>query len=71
MLANTIRQAGLIVNGWRNWLFRQPEVEAIAARRGTICDRCEHRQPATCGLCGCPIAAKIRSLKATCPDGRW
>ena len=43
MLASTFRQAGILFNGWRNWLIRRPEVEALAVHREAVCNACEHR----------------------------
>jgi hypothetical protein len=71
VLATVIKQTETIASGWCNWLIKKPEIEVIASRREVICNRCEHRQANICGLCGCPLQAKIRSPQASCPDTRW
>lgn len=45
-----------------------------AARRFAICQACPHLSPeGRCALCGCPMRAKTRYARATCPDQppRW
>ena len=71
MLEAAIKQGSQFVDGWRNWLWRRPEIEIIAAQRMALCNACPHRQPNTCGKCGCPLEAKTRANDASCPDGRW
>ncbi len=71
MLVDTTRHLKTGFNGWKNLIFRVPEVEQLADQRRLICYRCEHRDSITCGLCGCPLAAKQRAMEASCPDGRW
>jgi len=62
-----------ILNGWGNWLFKTPEVEAIAKERAEVCAGCPSHSGMTCGECGCPLFAKTRSMKETnkCPLDRW
>lgn len=47
----------------------------IASKRMEVCNSCEHKRtiPYTnCGLCGCPLKAKIFSpLQNACPAGKW
>lgn len=71
MLTNTLQQAQQIGNGWKNVVFRNSEVEELAASRALICNRCKHKDRNKCGLCGCPLIAKQRSEKASCPIRRW
>lgn len=60
-----------IVEGWKNVLFQDPEVEAEALRRATICSGCPFNEKNKCSKCGCPLVAKTRSMKSKCPDKRW
>lgn len=47
-------------------------VEALAEERYTNhCHSCEDRKEGKCGVCGCLLGAKIRSLTASCPKGKW
>lgn len=56
--------------------LRKADTDVIAARRDT-CNRCEHRvpaaglKPATCGKCGCVLAAKTALKTQTCPLSKW
>ena len=71
-----------IFEGLRNSVFRKESVEAIASDRMEICNTCPHidkkgskcEVPLTgpcCGLCGCSLKLKTRSLAAACDDARW
>lgn len=69
-----------IFEGWKNFLFENPEVEAEAKRRIAICAgdeekqiiRCEFfRDNQTCAKCGCYMPAKARSPHSTCPISKW
>ena len=71
MLQNAISQVKLAANGWRNLTFKNDRIESLYESRLAICQRCEHKTSKTCGLCGCPLAAKLRAENATCPDHRW
>jgi hypothetical protein len=48
-----------------------PEVEKEAARRKAICDICQPKNKIRCEACGCLLAAKVRSMKSTCPKKKW
>lgn len=39
--------------------------------RIAVCDKCEHRDGATCGLCGCQLSVKAQLKRWNCPDSRW
>ena len=83
---NTIIQIwknkGKILEGITNRVFKKEHVEQIAAQRMAICNTCTHidreggrcaipgTQPC-CGLCGCSLGLKIRSLSSYCDDERW
>lgn len=85
-MKNTIIQIwknkGKILEGITNRVFKKEHVEQIAAQRAEICNTCTHidregskcaipgTQPC-CGLCGCSLGLKTRSLSSFCDDGRW
>jgi hypothetical protein len=61
------QEAGKIV-------FTKAHVEQAAATREAICKECPHLHPGTfahCGVCGCLIHAKTRSLSSSCPVDKW
>lgn len=62
-----------IYSGWKNYIFKSDEVEKIAINRLKICIECDklNRKNNRCGVCGCPISAKVRSLKSSCPLKFW
>ena len=66
-----------IVDGYKNLvksklgLSDEKDEEIFKARR-TICNACPNITALDrCGICGCPLAAKTRSLKTNCPDKKW
>lgn len=73
---------GKIFEGLKNSVFKKEAVEEIAAERIKICEACPHidkegtkcmipgTQPC-CGLCGCKLGLKTRSLSSACDDKRW
>ena len=61
-----------IIEGWKNYTFPNPHIEAIAKERITICCECDKlRKNNTCMLCGCYMPAKVRSSKSHCRLKRW
>tara|TARA_R110000803_G_scaffold129900_3_gene197295 strand:- start:329 stop:547 length:219 start_codon:yes stop_codon:yes gene_type:complete len=67
-----------IANGYKNLIKSKLGVsdekdEEIFSARREICNACNYRKEKTdrCGLCGCPLAAKTRSLITKCPDKQW
>lgn len=62
-----------ILSGWKNYAFKSEEVEKIAVNRLKICVECDkiNNKNNRCTVCGCPISAKVRSLKTNCPLGYW
>lgn len=71
-----------ILEGIKNKIFKNADVEYIAAERMNICDTCQFinrsgkkcmvpgTQPC-CGICGCSLSLKTRSLASDCPEGKW
>lgn len=60
-----------IYDGWKNYIFPNPEIESMAKYRASICSECEHLVLGVCSICGCPSAGKIRSPESQCPIGLW
>lgn len=62
-----------IVEGWKNFIFHDPEIEKIALERAKICSTCPSNKFSICGECGCMLSAKTRSTKSTnvCPLNKW
>lgn len=66
-----------IYSGWKNYAFKNPEVEKLAKERVIKCINCRinnkpgMRPNKTCIVCGCFIPAKVRSEKSKCPIKRW
>lgn len=64
-----------IFEGWKNYIFENPEVEEEAKRRITIChtNRCGKysEKYGTCVVCGCFMPAKVRSPKSICLLAKW
>ena len=64
-----------IYEGWKNLVFKNKKIEALAISRLLICGQCEVRTEGYCdkvkGGCGCPLKAKTRSPKSKCPLKKW
>tara|TARA_B100000768_G_C10935090_1_gene231266 strand:+ start:162 stop:476 length:315 start_codon:yes stop_codon:yes gene_type:complete len=71
-----------ILEGIKNRIFTKEDVEEIAKIRGNICEQCSKFDmighscavPGTapcCSSCGCILNLKVRSMSASCPDGKW
>lgn len=66
-----------IIEGWKNFAFKNPKVEEIATKRAEQCVNCTikgkpvMKNKKFCGICGCYIPAKVRSLSSKCPLGKW
>lgn len=76
-----------ILNGWQNFLSKSEVTEQLAKERAGKCKECKHSkhgdltafikdelieiQGSYCNLCKCPLSAKIRSEKETCPIQKW
>jgi recombinational DNA repair protein RecR len=61
-----------IYEGWKNFTFPNPKIEAEAKRRIEICIVCDKlTKRNTCKLCGCYMLAKVRSPKAHCILKKW
>jgi hypothetical protein len=76
------KEKNKILEGIRNNIFKKADVEHVAAERMEVCLTCPHidnegskcmilgTKPC-CGLCGCSLSLKTRSLSSYCDDKRW
>ena len=71
MAKKDLNQLKNMLDGWKNVFITDEEVEKLAAERILVCNHCEHKKKMTCGLCNCPLKAKLRAVEAECPDNRW
>jgi hypothetical protein len=60
-----------IIEGWKNVIFPNKEVEKIAYERAIICANCDKNKLNICSECGCPLVAKLRSINEKCPINKW
>lgn len=76
-----------ILQGWQNFLFKSEVTEKLAEERAEHCAKCTHLKYGSmltmvkdnlkeieshyCAKCACPISAKIRTKKETCPVSKW
>jgi hypothetical protein len=76
-----------ILKGWKNFISKSEVLEHIAVQRAVHCVSCvelkegrllnlvkdelKEIQGFYCGLCYCPLSAKLRSEKETCPKNNW
>lgn len=67
----SVKKVKEIAAGWYYLLFRKEQIEMLALERVAICSSCSHNTGTKCGLCGCPLQAKMRSPDSTCPGGKW
>ncbi len=60
-----------IIDGWVNVAFPNPTAERLHRNRALICSQCKFNIKNVCKKCGCPLIAKTRSAKSTCPLKKW
>lgn len=61
-----------IVSGWKNYIFKNKEIENIAKERLKTCLSCDKiTLKNKCSVCGCYVPAKVRSLNSKCPNKKW
>ncbi len=61
-----------IYEGWKNYIFENPQVEEEAKRRIQICIDCDKfTKMKACKICGCFMPAKCRNLKMHCDLKKW
>jgi hypothetical protein len=61
-----------IYEGWKNYIFQTPEIEALAKKRIEVCVECKHLNILQiCSKCICPKSGKARSPESRCPMNKW
>ena len=71
------KQIADIVDGWKNYAFRNPLTEVESLRRTAICVECpliKNDGISRCSVCNCPTAMMTRSKNKDCehPEGsKW
>lgn len=78
-LTDIWKNKGKILEGLKNSIFISEHIENLAEERMEKCNACPHidktgskcavpgTQPC-CGLCGCSLHLKVRSLSSECAD---
>jgi hypothetical protein len=67
-------QLSEIYDGWKNYVFQDPQVEELAKKRIAICviNECKKfKANKSCAMCGCFMPAKCRSKNSKCPLKKW
>lgn len=78
---------GNILNGWYNFIKKSEVTEQLAEQRALHClscvelkegvlltflnDELKEIQGYKCGICECPLSAKLRSKNEKCPLKKW
>ena len=66
-----------IADGFKNILrskigLTSEEEEVLFKTRREVCNACPmNNNNLTCSKCGCVLAAKVRAINTTCPNGLW
>lgn len=76
-----------ILDGWRNYIVKSEVSEGLAEKRAKVCIGCDELKKGGlltmikddfkevegfyCGLCKCPLSAKIRSINEKCELNKW
>lgn len=76
MLNNIWKNRIAILKGVGNTLVKKKVIEEIAAERLNICNACPSKNAGCsikdcCGICGCNLNFKTRSLESSCPKQKW
>lgn len=75
-MGNKISKFKQMLNGYVNLLKKKgnvqdSEIEKVAQMRYSKCLECPEKKGENCSACGCLLAAKVRSLDASCPIYKW
>jgi hypothetical protein len=76
------KEKGKILEGIKNKVFKKEHIEQIYEERLKVCSSCEEVDDLgskcvvrgtgpCCGLCGCSLGLKLRSLASECPANKW
>lgn len=63
-----------IVEGIKNFVSRNEDIERKAKERLAICKECEYNSRKaieTCLVCGCILQLKVRQDSSSCPKQKW
>lgn len=64
-----------IALAWTNAITKPDDTSVLAGKRKDICEACEHRTKEfgieVCGVCHCPLYAKVYSPYDSCPENKW
>jgi Zn finger protein HypA/HybF involved in hydrogenase expression len=67
-----------IIEGVKNTIIKNAEIEIVAELRYRICKSCEGYSTncasivsECCSKCGCSLKFKTRSLESSCPIEKW
>ena len=60
-----------IATGWKNVVFKDEDIEAMASERMKVCNDCRFNKYNACTKCGCPLISATRSPDHECPLGKW
>lgn len=64
-----------IALAWTNAIVKPEDIQVLANHRMEVCDECEHRKKELgieiCGVCHCPLFAKVYSPYYSCPEQKW
>jgi len=66
-----------ITDGFKNILrsklnLTTEEEEVLFATRKKVCNVCpSNKDGLICSTCGCVLAAKVRAINTSCPEGNW
>ena len=65
-----------ILKGVGNTVIKRKVIEEIAKKRLSICNSCPSKNlncniKDCCGICGCNLGFKTRSLESSCPQQKW
>lgn len=82
LLIKVWKERNKILEGIKNKVFKKEHIEQVYNERLKICNTCDDidkegvkcEVPLTnpcCGLCGCSLSLKLRSLSSECPKGKW
>jgi hypothetical protein len=72
MLKESRKKLQMILEGWKNLVTTNTEIEKIANERAIICAKCTHLSKLLfCKKCGCFVPAAIRSKDKKCKLEKW
>jgi hypothetical protein len=77
-ISNIWQNRKAIAEGIKNSIVKDETIELIAEQRRVICNSCPELNNQCnsaikdcCGVCGCMIEFKTRSMQSSCPNNKW